>query len=85
MSIGEKIRAAVEAVGLGHVASSHHVLTVSIGVATMQGEAFTSSRALVDAADQALYAAKDAGRNRVSSYGPGVPAAEGSAITVVGR
>ncbi|MDR6469228.1 diguanylate cyclase (GGDEF)-like protein [Paraburkholderia graminis] len=85
MSIGEKIRAAVEAVGLGHVASSHHVLTVSIGVATMQGEAFTSSRALVDAADQALYAAKDAGRNRVSSYGPGVPAAEGSATTVVGR
>jgi diguanylate cyclase (GGDEF)-like protein len=61
------------------------VLTVSIGVATMQGEAFTSSRALVDAADQALYAAKDAGRNRVSSYGPGVPAAEGSATTVVGR
>jgi diguanylate cyclase (GGDEF)-like protein len=63
--IGEQIRGAVQARQLRHVASSHHVLTVSIGVATVRGETMTTSRALVNAADAALYEAKDAGRNRV--------------------
>ena len=84
-SIAEKIRAAVEALAIRHVASSHHVLTVSIGVATMQGEAFSTSRGLVEAADQALYAAKDAGRNRVFSYRTGTPAGGGSVVVVAGR
>jgi diguanylate cyclase (GGDEF)-like protein len=67
-SIAEKIRAAVQAMQLRHVASSHHVLTVSIGIATTQGQAFATSRALVNASDEALYEAKDAGRNRVLCY-----------------
>jgi diguanylate cyclase (GGDEF)-like protein len=67
-SIAEQIRAAVHTRALGHVASSHHVLTVSIGAATARGEAFATSRALVNAADQALYGAKDAGRNGVLAY-----------------
>ena len=66
--IGEQIRGAVQARQLRHVASSHHVLTVSIGVATVRGETMTTSRALVNAADAALYEAKDAGRNRVLCY-----------------
>ncbi|ACD14835.1 sensor domain-containing diguanylate cyclase [Paraburkholderia phytofirmans] len=66
--IAEKIRAAVQALQLRHVASSQHVLTVSIGIATTRGEAFATSRALLNAADDALYEAKDAGRNRVLSY-----------------
>ncbi|MGE8330896.1 MAG: GGDEF domain-containing protein, partial [Paraburkholderia nemoris] len=66
--IAEKIRAAVQALQLRHVASSHHVLTVSIGIATTRGQAFATSRALLNAADDALYEAKDTGRNRVLSY-----------------
>lgn len=43
-------------------------ITVSIGVASCPDHAETS-QALVAAADKALYAAKEAGRNRVYSYG----------------
>ncbi|MGF6570272.1 diguanylate cyclase (GGDEF)-like protein [Paraburkholderia sp. GAS333] len=67
--IAERIRAVVQARELRHVASSHHVLTVSIGVATAQGQVIATSRELVNAADRALYDAKDAGRNRVVRYG----------------
>jgi diguanylate cyclase (GGDEF)-like protein len=66
--IAEKIRAAVQALQLRHVASSHHVLTVSIGIATTRKQTFATSRALLNAADDALYEAKDAGRNRVLCY-----------------
>jgi diguanylate cyclase (GGDEF)-like protein len=66
--LAEQIRAAVQALRRRHVASAHHVLTVSIGVATARGEALATSRALVEAADEALYDAKGAGRNRVQVY-----------------
>ncbi|MFM0178856.1 diguanylate cyclase [Paraburkholderia aspalathi] len=67
-TIAEKIRAAVQALELRHVASSHHVLTVSIGIACSSRHVFATSRALVIAADEALYEAKDAGRNQVLCY-----------------
>jgi diguanylate cyclase (GGDEF)-like protein len=67
--IAEQIRATVQALQCRHVASTHHVLTVSAGAATAQGAALATSRALVDAADEALYRAKDAGRNRVMVFG----------------
>ena len=67
--IAEQIRAAVQALQCRHVASAHHVLTVSAGVATAHGALLATSRALVDAADEALYRAKDAGRNRVMVFG----------------
>lgn len=43
-------------------------LTVSVGVATFPDDA-TTARELVDAADQALYRAKERGRNRVECHG----------------
>ena len=84
-SLAETIRASVEALALSHVASSHHVLTVSIGVATFQGDALRGSRELVDAADQALYAAKDAGRNRVFTYRTSAPARHDGGMAVANR
>ena len=42
-------------------------VTVSVGVAVSTGT--TASRELLDHADQALYAAKRGGRNRVARFG----------------
>ena len=42
-------------------------VAASLGVATLQGEADTGE-ALVSRADQALYAAKETGRNRVVAF-----------------
>lgn len=43
-------------------------VTCSIGVATQDGNSFESVEKLVHAADEAVYAAKAAGRNRVKAY-----------------
>jgi diguanylate cyclase (GGDEF)-like protein len=64
LQVAESIRRAVEALGVHHVANSHEVLTVSIGVASTGTRHFPHLRALFDAADAALYAAKAEGRNR---------------------
>jgi two-component system cell cycle response regulator len=47
-------------------------LSASIGVAAVDGANREDCDALIDQADQALYWAKDAGRNRVKIYVPGV-------------
>jgi diguanylate cyclase (GGDEF)-like protein len=47
-------------------------LSASIGVAAVDGANREDCDALLDQADQALYWAKDAGRNRVKIYVPGV-------------
>ena len=64
--IGERLRAAVEAVAMAHPASSvaPHV-TVSVGASVARPEVDAAPERLVDAADRALYAAKERGRNRV--------------------
>lgn len=73
-AVAERIRAEVEALGLNnaHAAAPH--LTVSIGVATLQGGEYSETE-LVVRADAELYAAKQAGRNRVCTtvLGPTPP------------
>ena len=57
--VAENIRRRVEALPAEPAA-----LTVSIGVASMEPMVTTEWSRLVEAADKALYAAKDAGRNQ---------------------
>lgn len=69
-SLAERVRKAVER---SHLAWQGHdlSLTVSVGVAVNAGighfEAGVTERKLIEAADRALYRAKQAGRNRVAT------------------
>lgn len=74
LSLAERLRAAVESEACPLDIQSV-LCTVSIGTATLDG-AGTPDEALETAlgrADQALYRAKDAGRNRVEAFGPASP------------
>jgi len=63
--VAEKLRLAVEAMKLEHKSSPvAPVLTISIGVATAIPHARQSMVGLIAAADNALYRAKEEGRNR---------------------
>jgi diguanylate cyclase (GGDEF)-like protein len=61
----ERVRAAVESLGLPHVKSAAGHVTVSIGVAAVIPDVTSSADELIAAADARLYQAKRAGRNRV--------------------
>jgi diguanylate cyclase (GGDEF)-like protein len=66
VEFAERVRLAVVTLGLPHPASpTAQFLTVSVGVATASGDGCLPPEALVAEADHALYAAKNAGRNRV--------------------
>jgi diguanylate cyclase (GGDEF)-like protein len=67
-ALAERIRAEIAALDLQHRGASVP-LSVSIGLAYHDGQAELHMQALIDAADQALYAAKAAGRNRVCLAG----------------
>lgn len=64
LGCAEHCRRSIEALRLSHHGQDLGPLTVSIGVAT-QGEKLQSLEALIKAADEALYRAKQEGRNRV--------------------
>lgn len=63
VEVGERIRQMVEATNLPTESGTAR-LTVSIGVTT-QGRTATNLEGLIRRADEAMYAAKQAGRNRV--------------------
>lgn len=68
--VAEHIRTAVQALGRQHRASIHQVVTVSIGVVCTTERRYTTLRAFITAADEALYAAKGGGRNQVACANP---------------
>lgn len=69
MAMAEKLREAVEAMVVNVDDALKISVTVSIGVATLSTRLrITSALALYKAADQAMYASKQAGRNRVTHY-----------------
>jgi diguanylate cyclase (GGDEF)-like protein len=71
VTVAENMRGAVEALRLPHGSSeASDVVTVSLGAASVVPDATLSPKDLIDASDQALYWAKNEGRNRVRIYGP---------------
>jgi diguanylate cyclase (GGDEF)-like protein len=67
-AIAEAICQGVHAAGMVHRASDIGIVTISAGVATVVPAPGDDVRALVEAADAALYDAKEAGRNRVRAH-----------------
>jgi diguanylate cyclase (GGDEF)-like protein len=75
----ERLRAAVERLGIAHPGGG--VVTVSAGVAGLDDPACKPDE-VFELADQALYRAKDGGRNRVEVHQPGSEA-PGTAIRLL--
>ncbi len=69
-AVAERVRQAIGALNMRHEASpTHPVVTLSVGVASCQADFLLKSTALLTASDEALYQAKNTGRNRVSVRG----------------
>jgi diguanylate cyclase (GGDEF)-like protein len=65
-AVAERIRLAIENMGMAHSGSPRGIVTISAGVATLSPKRGVHlATMLVEAADQALYAAKGGGRNMV--------------------
>jgi diguanylate cyclase (GGDEF)-like protein len=63
----ERVRHAVESLAEPHAASSRGIVTISIGVAAILPTPYDTAEDLIRQADEHLYEAKRAGRNRVAS------------------
>ena len=67
--VAERMRQSLVDAGLPHVVSEYGIITISVGVATYDStEVKRSANQLIGRADEALYLAKQGGRNRVVSW-----------------
>ena len=66
-AFAETLRARVEALAVPHTRSPFRVVTISLGVAGVVPTRAAAPADLLERADQALYAAKHGGRNRVAT------------------
>ncbi|HET8647821.1 MAG TPA: diguanylate cyclase, partial [Vicinamibacteria bacterium] len=64
--LADRVRRTVEALGLPHGESPYQRVTLSCGVSAMWPRAGVAAQELIDRADQALYQAKQDGRNRIA-------------------
>ncbi len=65
--VAEKLRAAIAAAVIADAGPDGARITISVGVSTFPEDSSTAT-GLLQAADAALYAAKDRGRNRVEAF-----------------
>lgn len=70
----QRLRLSVEALRIASRRSPHGIVTVSVGLAARDEGGQGEKSSLLDQADQALYAAKHAGRNCLRWYAPEPPA-----------
>ncbi len=70
LEVAKNVAHLIAELNLPHAASETHAsITISQGIATCEaGEAALSAEHLIERADQALYRAKDLGRNRVQAF-----------------
>lgn len=70
--VAENLRKSIEALAIPHETSTlSSIVTISLGVHTVLPTRETSFKNFMDEVDQALYLAKQAGRNRVCTYTEG--------------
>jgi diguanylate cyclase (GGDEF)-like protein len=79
VTIGEAVRATVQAMAVPHAGSSFGVVTISVGIASVIPTRDTQPMTFMVAADRALYQAKRDGRNRVA-FAPAHPRPPASVI-----
>jgi diguanylate cyclase (GGDEF)-like protein len=62
---GERFRARVQELRIPHTGSEHQCVTISLGAAICEAQSSDAAEAVLHRADQSLYQAKAAGRNRL--------------------
>ena len=73
LTLAERVREAVEHLAIPHAGSdTADVVTISLGVVTVYPSAISTPEQTVEFADQALYAAKTTGRNKVMVSAAGI-------------
>lgn len=68
-AVAERLRLAVQALGIPHAQSPYGVVTLSLGMVVVAGGASASLDELLKRTDECLYRAKAEGRNRTCMYG----------------